>query len=64
MGYRIDKGNGIAKGNDPETLYAVMGGKHYNGGCCFGASERASESTPAQAASLLQVADCWLSVPF
>ena len=35
MGYRIDKGNGIAKGNDPETLYAVMGGKHYNGGCCF-----------------------------
>ena len=27
MGYRIDKGNGIAKGNEPETLYAVFGGK-------------------------------------
>ena len=22
-------------GNDPESIYAVMGGKHYNGGCCF-----------------------------
>ena len=27
MGYRIDKGNGIATGNEPETLYAVFGGK-------------------------------------
>ncbi len=22
-------------GNDPESIYAVMSGKHYNGGCCF-----------------------------
>jgi len=36
MGYRIDKGNGIAQGNAPESLYAVLNGKHFNGGCCFG----------------------------
>jgi hypothetical protein len=38
MGYRIDKGNGVAKGNDPETLYAVFNGKHFNGGCKPGVS--------------------------
>jgi hypothetical protein len=36
MGYRIDKTSGIATGNEPETLYMVTSGKHYNGGCCFG----------------------------
>src|SRR4051794_5377050 len=35
MGYRIDKTNGIATGNDPETLYMVTAGKHVNSGCCF-----------------------------
>jgi hypothetical protein len=36
QGYRIDKTSGIATGNEPETLYMVTSGKHYNGGCCFG----------------------------
>ena len=27
--------SGIPKGNDPESIYAVMSGTHFNGGCCF-----------------------------
>lgn len=34
-GYRIDKTNGVAQGNDPEGIYAVLDGTHYNGDCCF-----------------------------
>ena len=41
MGYRAVNTTGVAKGNDPETLYAVMSGTHVNGFCCFdyGSSE-------------------------
>ena len=35
MGYRNDKTSGVATGDDPETLYMVTSGRHYNGGCCF-----------------------------
>eukprot|EP01123_Difflugia_compressa_P009088 TRINITY_DN290_c0_g1_i5.p1 TRINITY_DN290_c0_g1~~TRINITY_DN290_c0_g1_i5.p1 ORF type:complete len:326 (-),score=61.20 TRINITY_DN290_c0_g1_i5:117-1094(-) len=35
MGYRNDRTKGIATGNNPETLYMVTSGTHYNGGCCF-----------------------------
>jgi hypothetical protein len=34
MGYRIDETVGVAKGNDPETLYMITDGRHVNGGCC------------------------------
>lgn len=34
-GYHVDKTTGIAKGNDPESIYAVMSGRRYNGKCCF-----------------------------
>ena len=34
-GYRIDKTNGVATGNQPEGMYAVMDGTHYNDNCCF-----------------------------
>ena len=34
-GYDVDVTNGVAKGNEPESLYAVMSGTHYNGECCF-----------------------------
>ena len=34
-GYRIDNGNGIATGDNPEGLYAVFDGTHYNDACCF-----------------------------
>lgn len=35
QGYRIDNTTGVARGNDPETIYMVTSGKHYNSGCCF-----------------------------
>jgi len=35
MGYRVDNVYGVATGNEPETIYMVTSGKHYNGGCCF-----------------------------
>jgi len=35
MGYRNDNTTGIAKGDEPETMYMVTAGKHYNSGCCF-----------------------------
>ena len=37
MGYRNDKTDGVAKGNNAETTYMVTSGSanHVNGGCCF-----------------------------
>ncbi|WP_433176069.1 arabinofuranosidase catalytic domain-containing protein [Actinoallomurus sp. CA-150999] len=34
-GYRNDRTNGIATGDQPEGEYAIFDGTHYNGGCCF-----------------------------
>jgi hypothetical protein len=34
-GYHQDFTQGMAKGNAPESLYAVMSGKRFNGACCF-----------------------------
>ena len=43
-GYRNNNTNGIATGDQPEGMYAVLDGTHYNGGCCFdyGNAERNS----------------------
>jgi len=35
MGYRIDRTKGIATGNNPETIYMVTSGTHFNDKCCF-----------------------------
>ena len=35
MGYRNDTTSGIATGDEPESIYAVVSGIHYNAGCCF-----------------------------
>jgi len=35
MGYRIENTTGIATGDEPESMYMVTAGKHFNGGCCF-----------------------------
>ena len=42
FGMHVDNTTGVATGNDPESMYAVMSGTHYNGECCFdyGNSER------------------------
>ncbi|GAA1514333.1 arabinofuranosidase catalytic domain-containing protein [Sphaerisporangium rubeum] len=34
-GYRNNTTNGVATGDQPEGIYAVLDGTHYNGGCCF-----------------------------
>ncbi|MFG2819109.1 alpha-L-arabinofuranosidase B [Kitasatospora sp. NPDC048365] len=34
-GYRNNRTNGIATGDQPEGMYAVLDGTHFNGGCCF-----------------------------
>ena len=34
MGYRIDVTDGVAKGDEPESLYMVTSGTHYNTECC------------------------------
>ena len=34
-GYHVDNTTGVAKGNEPESIYAVMSGHRYNEHCCF-----------------------------
>jgi non-reducing end alpha-L-arabinofuranosidase len=43
-GYRNNTATGTATGDQPEGMYAVLDGTHYNGGCCFdyGNAERNS----------------------
>lgn len=35
MGYRRDLTTGVAKGDEPETMYMVNSGKIFSAGCCF-----------------------------
>lgn len=35
QGYSNRSARGTAVGDDPETLYAVFGGQHYDNNCCF-----------------------------
>ena len=43
-GYRNNNANGTATGDQPEGMYAIFDGTHFNGGCCFdyGNAERNS----------------------
>jgi len=34
-GYRNNHTSGVATGDNPEGMYAIFDGTHYNGGCCF-----------------------------
>ncbi|MFD0684567.1 arabinofuranosidase catalytic domain-containing protein [Actinomadura fibrosa] len=34
-GYRNNRTSGVATGDNPEGMYAIFDGTHYNGGCCF-----------------------------
>ncbi|MGW4942057.1 alpha-L-arabinofuranosidase B [Actinoplanes sp. NPDC004185] len=34
-GYRNNNTNGVATGDRPEGMYAILDGTHYNNGCCF-----------------------------
>jgi hypothetical protein len=46
-GYRDNNATGTATGDQPEGMYAIFDGTHYNGGCCFdyGNAERNSRTT-------------------
>jgi hypothetical protein len=46
-GYRNNRTSGIATGDKPEGIYAVLDGTHYNSGCCFdyGNAETNSQDT-------------------
>jgi hypothetical protein len=46
-GYRNNHTSGIATGDQPEGMYAILDGTHYNGGCCFdyGNAETSSNDT-------------------
>jgi hypothetical protein len=61
MGYRIDVTDGVARGNDEETLYMVTSGQHYNDECCFDCERHAARRLPAGSARA--VADRRLSLP-
>ena len=34
-GYRNNNTNGVARADQPEGMYAIFDGTHFNGGCCF-----------------------------
>lgn len=48
-GYRNDKTTGVATGNNPEGIYAVLDGTHYNGGCCFDYGKKTDIDPPDSA---------------
>ena len=49
MGYRAYNTSGVARGNDPETLYMVTSGTHVNSGCCFDMGNRCVRRRRARA---------------
>lgn len=44
-GYRNNAASGTATGDEPEGIYAVLDGSHYNGGCCFDYGNAETSST-------------------
>jgi non-reducing end alpha-L-arabinofuranosidase len=59
-GYRNDETIGIATGDDPEGMYAVLDGTHYNGGCCFdyGNAETSATDTGSGHMEAIYFGDC------
>ena len=53
MGYRIDMTEGVAKGDEPESLYMVTSGTHYNTECCAPLAAAADAATVAALPALL-----------
>ena len=52
FGYHQDNTTGIVTGNDPESIYAVMSGKHYNDKCCFDYGNSETDDTSDGAGSM------------
>jgi hypothetical protein len=45
MGYRNDTTSAIATGDEPEGMYMVTSGTHFNGGCCFDYGNAETDNT-------------------
>lgn len=59
-GYRNNAASGTATGDEPEGIYAVFDGTHYNGGCCFdyGNAETSSDDTGAGHMEAIYFGNC------
>ncbi|KIM93969.1 carbohydrate-binding module family 1 protein [Oidiodendron maius Zn] len=59
-GYRNNAATGTATGDEPEGIYAVFDGTHYNGGCCFdyGNAEVSSDDTGAGHMEAIYFGNC------
>ncbi|KAH8799464.1 putative alpha-N-arabinofuranosidase precursor [Xylogone sp. PMI_703] len=59
-GYRNNAATGTATGDEPEGIYAVLDGTHYNGGCCFdyGNAEVSSRDTGAGHMEAIYFGNC------
>ncbi|PPR00157.1 hypothetical protein CVT24_005058 [Panaeolus cyanescens] len=44
-GYRNNRASGTATGDQPQGMYAVLDGTHFNGGCCFDYGNAETSST-------------------
>jgi hypothetical protein len=44
-GYRNNEATGTATGDEPQGMYAVLDGTHYNGACCFDYGNAETSST-------------------
>ena len=44
-GYRNNRAKGTATGDEPEGMYAILDGTHYNEGCCFDYGNAELDST-------------------
>ena len=50
-GYHVDKTQNVAQNNEPESIFAVLSGTHFNGGCAWRAptAPAACRETPPHA---------------
>ena len=46
QGYSNRSARGTAQWDEPETIYAVMGGHHYSGNCCFDCKRKRAPICP------------------
>ena len=45
-GYHVDNTTGVPTGNDPESIYAVVSGTHFNDDCCEYAARKPASTHP------------------
>ena len=55
-GYHVDSTTWVPKGNEAESIYAVMSGTRFNGKCCFASGQGLNPPPPTQRLTLM---DSW-----